>query len=319
MPECKLLDHGICIGPGGNVRPCCAWRDSRDEPSVNYSEDWATRHSEWNTAMKQEWLPQCFECKQSEDLGRGSLRTLSNQRLQNAQGIEYWDLKINNTCNLACRMCDPWSSSKWGELMGTPGLITGPAPDTKWHSSALEFVPEMMFAKYIKFTGGEPFLIPQVRAILLKLVELDVSSTVNLELVTNGTQDMTSWCEVFAQFKTVRISVSVDALGKRYEYIRPHGVWPETERRIFELQAHAPTNTSIGIACLEMILNTGQGMQEVEQWCKRHGLDFWPGGPIIFPTWLRVDALEHSREQFQEQMGILDGVYGTNWRDWVDA
>jgi len=318
MPECKVFEHGVCIGPGGNIRPCCAWKDDPSVNSLHWEDNWQEHHRKLGELSKTSWLPECAECKQSELAGKRSMRQDLLESLAGAEGIEYWDLKINNTCNLACRMCDAWSSSKWAELVGIPGLHTGPVIQDKWHKSALDFVPEMLFAREIKFTGGEPFLIPQVKHILEKLIELDAAPGIKLQFVTNATQDMTVWCSLFESFREVSINVSVDALGKRYEYIRPHGVWPETERRIFELRDNMPANCYITVTCTEMILNTHH-IDEVAQWSKQNGFGFQHSGPILFPDHLRVDALERCPDKFKEQMNILDAQYGTDWRDFVNA
>ena len=42
--------------------------------------------------------------------------------------------------------------------------------------------------KKVKFTGGEPFLIPQVRRIVEGLIDRDVAGAVTLQLTTNGKQ-----------------------------------------------------------------------------------------------------------------------------------
>jgi len=319
MPECKMFDHAVTIGPGGTIRPCCAWTDLPNTPSMRWNDDWQSRHSAWGKQQAQGWLPQCAECKQSEDLGRGSLRTEVNRKLKYATGIEYWDLKINNTCNLACRMCDAWSSSKWAEYSDIPGLRVSGSPNEKWHRQASGFVPEMLDAKEVKFTGGEPFLIPQVKHIIQELIDADVAPAIALQLTTNGTQDMTGWCDLFAHFREVRVSVSIDAVGKRYEYIRPHGDWNLVEQRVLEFQSAMPANTGIWISCLEMILNTNH-MWEVEEWCNQYDLLYTPSGPILHPEYLRLDAMDRpeQRKILIEQMEILDKLHGTNWRDFIN-
>ena len=57
MPECKIFDHGICIGPTGAVRPCCAFM-TRGVPSMYFNEDWKTRHQQWRDRSRDEWLSQ---------------------------------------------------------------------------------------------------------------------------------------------------------------------------------------------------------------------------------------------------------------------
>ena len=314
-----MFKHGATIGPGGTMRPCCAWEDLPGTDSLRYEDNWYDRHLEWGKQSETAWLPQCEECKQSEDMGRESLRTEINEKLKYAEGIQYWDLKINNTCNLACRMCNAWSSSKWEQYSEVPGMIVTSGPKNKWHKQASGFLTEMLDAKEIKFTGGEPFLIPQVKTIIEKLIEYEIAPAVTLQFVTNGTQNMVSWCDMFKHFKQVKINVSIDAIGERYDYIRSHGNWEETERCVLEFKDAMPDNTGIWITCLEMILNKNN-MWEVEEWSKQHGFNYVASGPILHPKWLKLDVFDVPEQHkiFVQQMEMMDNIHGTNWRDFVD-
>ena len=43
MPECKIFDHGVCVGPTGAVRPCCAFMTA-GIPNMRWEENWRPRH-----------------------------------------------------------------------------------------------------------------------------------------------------------------------------------------------------------------------------------------------------------------------------------
>lgn len=323
MPECLIFKHGCCIGPTGAVRPCCAF-STKGVPSVYFNEDWQTRHNEWYEQSKNEWLPNCLECKQSEDAGEYSLRHKYNRELQYAEGIKHWDLKINNTCNLACRMCDPTSSSMWKQIADKDPhkLLSShyhrPITD-KWHRQAKDFLPLMIDAEIVKFTGGEPFMIPQVKQIIEGLIELDAAPAINLELITNGTHDITQWNKYFKEFKKVNINISVDAIGKRYEYIRPYSSWDIVNNNILEFNNVKLDNSHIWITALPMILNKNH-LHEVEEWCSTNNLPFNKASPCINPRFLRVNAWQDDflRKEFIEQMDKLDKIHGTDWREFVE-
>jgi len=323
MPECKIFDHGICIGPTGAVRPCCAFMTS-GVPSMYFNENWQTRHQKWRNKSKDEWLRQCIECKQSEDEGQESLRQHYNEQLKYAEGLKYWDLKINNTCNFACRMCDPTSSSMWKQIADKDPdrelhkHYHRPITD-KWHKESKDFLPLMIDASHVKFTGGEPFMIPQVKRIIEGLIEMDASPAIQLHLITNGSHNISQWNKYFKEFKQVNISISLDAMGKRFEYIRPYSSWDIVSNNVLEWNNTKPDNSHIWISALPMILNKNH-MHEIEQWCKTNKLPFGKASPCIHPRFLRVNAWEDPelREEFIDQMSKLDKLHGTDWRDFVE-
>lgn len=323
MPECKIFDHGICIGPTGAVRPCCAFM-TKGVPSMYWEEDWRTRHNEWRDRQKEEWLRYCEECEQSEEMGDKSLRQYYNAELEHAEGLKFWDLKINNTCNLACRMCDPTSSSKWKQIADNdPNRELSkhyhrPITD-KWHRQAKDFLPLMVDASHVKFTGGEPFMIPQVKQIIEGLIEMDVAPAVKLHMITNGTHDISQWNHYFEKFKQVNISISIDAIGKRYEYIRPYSDWNTVANNVTHWNKTKPKNSYIWITALPMILNKDH-LWEVEEWCEHNGLPYGPASPCINPKFLRPNAWDNPelRAEFIDQMNKLDKLHGTDWREFVE-
>ena len=321
MPECKIFEHGVCIGPTGAVRPCCAFLTD-GVPSMRFEDDWKARHLTWAEQSKTSWLDNCLECKQSEDAGEHSLREYYNAELEYAEGTKYWDLKINNTCNLACRMCDPTSSSQWKQISTTTeGLhrhYHRPITD-KWHREAKDFLHLMVDASHVKFTGGEPFLIPQVKQIIEGLIEMDVAPAVNLQLITNGTHDICKWNKYFQHFKRVNINISIDAIGKRFEYIRPYSSWETVSNNTIKWNKEKGDNSFIWISALPMILNKDH-LHEVEEWCMENNLPFGKASPCINPRFLRVNAWDDPelRTEFITQMEILDKLHNTDWRDFVE-
>ena len=66
----------------------------------------------------------CQSCWQEEDAGKTSKRQNSiykmNKSLQNwtpnsEPSLKFIDFKLGNVCNLKCRICGSWSSSKWAQ------------------------------------------------------------------------------------------------------------------------------------------------------------------------------------------------------------
>ena len=70
----------------------------------------------------------CNKCWSVEQAGRKSKRILAYDMLEytkvfnkidyediNPKTIQFLDLKLGNICNLKCRICGSWSSSKWAQ------------------------------------------------------------------------------------------------------------------------------------------------------------------------------------------------------------
>jgi uncharacterized Fe-S cluster-containing radical SAM superfamily protein len=137
-----------------------------------------------------------------------------------------------NFCNLKCLMCHPYKSSSFasealelGEDITvfnvTKPLIkpsTNKRVDDEIQSYILERLDE------IKFTGGEPLMIPYNYTLLEKAVELKCSYKQNLRIITNGTnipkiKNKTIF-DYIPHFKHVTFNISIEGWGKRNNYIR---------------------------------------------------------------------------------------------------
>ena len=67
---------------------------TRGAPRMYFDEDWKTRLPKWRDLSRDEWLSQCEEAKQSEEMGEESLRQYYNKELEYAEGIKHWDSKL---------------------------------------------------------------------------------------------------------------------------------------------------------------------------------------------------------------------------------
>ena len=323
MPSCSIFKNGVTIGPTGAVRPCCAFEVKEGQSNLYWNDDWQTLHAEWGKRSEKEWLDECAECKLSEELTGHSLRKTYNKYFENEVGIKHWDLKINNTCNFACRMCNQTSSSTWANIVRDNQEVKWePYYDskhtTRWTKQALEFTPLMLDAKIVKFTGGEPFMIPQVKKLIQRLIDEDVAPAITLELITNGSHDIRSWNHLFEKFKRVNINISIEAIGNRYEYIRPGSSWLTTSENTVIFNKHKPKNTYINVTILPMVFNRNN-LDEVENWCKSNNIQYHVSTPVITPAFMSPDAMKDGllRKQLIEQSEILDKIHGTNYQDFI--
>jgi len=268
---CMLPWISIETSPTGTARPCCLAKDEITKPNgekyklkENTLEE--IYHSDYMKNLRQEFLdgnkPEtCQRCWDEEAAGRTSKRVNSQLRLNqhynkidfyNTDPDQLWflDLKLGNICNLKCRICGSWSSSKWAkeevayvdkiwkddpnyrrkEHLAFTYLKDGawPRESNDFWSNLKTLLPNI---KYFEFTGGEPFLIKQHFDLLEYAVEKGYSENIEIHYNTNGTQFPES-AELWNKFKHVEIAFSIDNTEQRFEYERYGAKWDQVQDNI---------------------------------------------------------------------------------------
>ena len=249
---CFLLDHGLTVRPDGSVAPCCQWH-TEDSPTID--ENWKQYFEEKQKAFKNGWIPECQNCKTLEDRGEESERIdwLDGHdfaKLDKTPGRKHWDLKLHHTCNLTCRMCGPYDSSSWQKIIkynidqDWDHVVTNDDKNETankkfgWRHNIADLLSKGLDdVRWLKFTGGEPMMIPQVKQVIKECVDRDLAPNVILKITSNATFPITKdWQDLFKEFKHVSIGASVNGIKSRYEYIRQNAVWKETYRNVMTLQ-----------------------------------------------------------------------------------
>ena len=348
MPKCVMFQNGIAISPNGNIRPCCHIDFVKQEDggiidwdklhiSNYHSQIWKEEFNRLEKIQETDWLPECRQCKRSEVLEKDSPRLKYNEMYENVNGIVYWDLKISNTCNLMCRMCGPGSSSIWKQNIKNSEYLNSVVHnfDThNWHSSHLDFIKkEIVNAHTIKFTGGEPMLVKHVKEVINYLIEIGVSKNINLKFITNATVPFTSyWQNVFTQFKSIKVDVTIDGTGSRFEYIRAGANWDQVNANVQSMLKFASKHENINVAgggTLQAL--NASVMNETQVWAESIGLDFDWGSEIFDPDFMTFASLNENLrnryniesetpfdpkklEQLKKYMYAIDKIYGTDFK-----
>jgi len=324
-----MFESGLVVNPGGTVRPCCHFINSED--SFKYYEDgWYEHHLHLGEIMasSEEFITECRECKHMEDLGIDPMLNVYNEKYQNEDGLVHVELKINNTCNLSCVMCDAWSSSTWDKIVkANPQLpddmkkIYGTTPQHKWHKDIQALTTYLDNCKVLKFTGGEPFLIPQTFKIIDYCIESGRCEDITLEFITNGTQDLEPYIEKFKKFKSTSIQYSIDAVGKRFEYIRQGAVWNDVENKILSFQNKTKyTNIVLGLVVAVQVLNF-RHLNELKSWCNKNQLNMNTSNYVTDPEYMHPRALEDDtlKTKLISTLKELDKIHGTDYREFINA
>jgi MoaA/NifB/PqqE/SkfB family radical SAM enzyme len=244
----------IEASPMGTARPCCLARE--DIAGIDL------RHNTLEDAYKSDYMQDmrrqmrsgekpatCKLCWDEEAAGRDSKRINSKSRLKNLYSLVDWnndkpdqlwfiDLKLGNICNLKCRICGSWSSSKWAaEEMDylTKGedkkkhIAYTWLKKGKWPEESPNFWENLKtllpHIKYFEFTGGEPWLIQEHWDLLQYAADNGYSKNIDIHYNTNATQRLGPHTMVWDKFGRVDIAFSIDNVEKRFEYERYGAEW----------------------------------------------------------------------------------------------
>jgi len=255
MHKCILPWISIEATPMGTTRPCCLYTDEIPDTNLknNTLEDAFNSNTMRNLrrSFRRGEKPEgCRNCWREEDAGKKSKRQYMLEKFKhldveyknnNGEQLVFLDLKLGNICNLKCRICGSWSSSKWAQEElnyvkdSTDHIAKKWLKDGQWIRKSPKFwdnldelLPQI---KYFEFTGGEPWMIKQHFDLLQRAVDKGFAKDIDIHYNTNTTQfpkDPTIW----KHFKHVQIAFSVDNTEKRFEYERYGAKWEKSNNNI---------------------------------------------------------------------------------------
>jgi organic radical activating enzyme len=180
------------------------------------------------------------------------------------------DVTTGNKCNSACLMCNSSASSLWAKEQQD---ITGYA----WNHANLNWFSEENIApildqltnlKAIQFAGGEPTINDAVMFMLKRLIDQGRSKDITLGFVTNLTGISDEMLEIWNQFSTKHITISIDGVGKVNEYIRYPFTWKKVTNQLEQLKkiAKEKGNYHIGLSHTITSLNLCTFDELVKWW-----------------------------------------------------
>lgn len=173
--------------------------------------------------------------------------------------------ELDNTCNLACKMCHEGFSSTIARQKGLE-KIKHPY-DEEFLKQLKELIPTL---KVAKFLGGEPFLIDIYYRIWDMI--LDINPKCKILLQTNGTI-FNDKIKSYLERGNFYIGVSVDSLKKEvFESIRCNAVFETVMENIQHFAEIAKRrHTYVNISVCPMLQNMDE-IPELVEYCNRNGL-----------------------------------------------
>jgi MoaA/NifB/PqqE/SkfB family radical SAM enzyme len=121
-------------------------------------------------------------------------------------------------------MCGPNRSSEWAKDQGDSN--NGIKSVSKDLINDLVSISDNI--EHMTIQGGEPSIMKEYEYYFECLDKKNALCNIDLQVITNATNVNTKFYKLLERFKSVRLSVSIDAFGKANNYIR----WPSSFEQI---------------------------------------------------------------------------------------
>jgi MoaA/NifB/PqqE/SkfB family radical SAM enzyme len=248
----------------GNMSPCCLFAENISNIGNSSIKDVylgdSMRH------LRKEFLDgkypsSCSACWKNETVGIPSMRQVAKHKFkeiyykidykkEDFNNLQIFDLKIGNSCNLSCKICNPRSSSKIAEAAYQSGMIdiiefNHLKKSVAWAESE-QFWNQLLTTinnlKYLDLYGGEPMMSKIHFDFLKKLIDLDVAKNIKIDYNTNGTLYSEKFFDIWQHFKEVKLSFSIDDIEDRFEQQRCGASWTNVCENIKKYNARKSNN-----------------------------------------------------------------------------
>ena len=286
---------GLATREDGAIQACCRSHPVGNIQNQSLEEIWNndTMKRIRHQVLNDERPPECAPCFNLEDQGVESLRqrhiapkipesriTLYPRALDNLRPdftmpfeIPTMEIKLNNLCNLKCRMCHPMDSTSWNDwdqveefykkennfmvkVIQDLNLKNKPYLDKfednpHWWASFEKLLP---YFQRVEFAGGEPLMDPQHYRILDMLKPY--GKNIEIKYATNGTtlgiKGGRNIHDYWPHFKSIAVNVSIDGLDNVYSYIRGNGDYSDIIRNVAVIKQIPNVRRIVGAVAVQV-------------------------------------------------------------------
>lgn len=300
---CPLPWINLSTDVGGSLRPCCKFAQPAPDNEFqlpNMKE--GDLNTLWNDIrfqdLRQAFLDgkkpkECLSCWNEESAGLKSFRTQfvldKNLDVSNIEftakascGPRALDLKLNNVCNLKCRICGPQASSTFLKEFQEQFNIKIEDSSYWLSNKILGTANEEVICNWasdithIEITGGEPMASPENIKILELIVQSGNNEHINIVLNTNGTLYNKKLIDLLLKFKKVIFCVSIDDIESRLEYERFPAEWTDIINNLTTLTSIRDSNNNIEIwLCPTVSIFNVYYLPEYKDWADKVGVGMY--------------------------------------------
>ena len=288
-PDCRMCYFpftNLTVNPVGNVTPCCKYNLNQIDTEITKETLYTMNFEELFHQPAMEKIREDFRngiepdgckiCWDEEASGVKSLRhlreTMTTGRLANQYVGRFddpklltLDLKFSSLCNLKCRVCGPYCSSNWIQESLDTGI--GGQANKDWYNKCADrkfsknsdnynilkkMLPDL---HVLEFYGGEPLMQPEHKIIMDIIRENNVNKDLHLFYNTNGTIYDHASLEAWKKAMIVELNISIDDIGRRYEYQRHPAKWDHVLANIKKYSDTVGKNVVINLYCTVSLFN----------------------------------------------------------------
>lgn len=323
---CALPWMHLYVGTDGNVLPCCVADHQHPMGNIEeHSVDNIVKSPAFNQLRKNMMdglrSKECSRCYVQEDIGLQSARQSHNNRWKNIKkdnlkkdgSIDkfdpmYLDIRLNNICNLKCRMCSGYFSSAISQeevvLFGKKESVQSSLKLQQRNIGLKEIIEYVPTAEKIYFAGGEPLLAAEHYKMLDALIacgNTDLEITYNTNFTTLNYQGR-SILNLWKQFSNITVGASLDADGDVAEYVRHGTNWNIIKSNLELVKSQCP-HVNFTVTSTVGLLNVYSLIRLQQNWHNTETLDIskFSQSIMIGPEHLTVSALPLEHKQQLEQ------------------
>ncbi len=316
----KYIKSNVCLLPwthleidvNGGASPCCLYKGNIPDVKVYEQSLKTIQKNEYMEKLRQKFKNgerplSCESCWQEEDAGKTSKRmnsiykmksSLKNWTPNSEPTLKFIDFKLGNVCNLKCRICGSWSSSKWAQEeldygenpVARKNLKEGgwPKKHPKFFDDIKEYLADV---EYFEFTGGEPMMIHNHFKILEHCVEKGYAKNQDIHYNTNGTQlPGRDIFDLWKHFKRVEIAFSIDDVGELFEYQRHPANWKEVNYNLNQFKTYQTANMEFQICTTISIFNVFS-LAKIALWVRNFDPKFFYVNTCFDPEYFNIQTL----------------------------
>jgi len=241
----------------------------------------------------------CASCWKLEDAGLISDRLLKNSAMDfyidkdirfieqdvrdGKYSLQLLKVRSSNLCNAACVTCGTGSSTLWASFERQAGIS-----DVKYASVSRNVIDSIEYSKLVSLSllAGEPMYEKLTFVMLQKLANSNnfdcfIQITTNGSIAPDGERR-----ELLQKFNNLNFNVSIDGIGKVFEYMRYPLKWEDIKNNINNLRE---LTNNVSVSYTTSNINVLYHHDTVN-WFKDNNLNYH-FNPVIFPAYFRPGAL----------------------------